>query len=254
MAASNPFEARQVAERYAHGRPYHHRRTVERCLELGGGIADSVALDVACGTGLSTRALAELGYRVVGVDLTPAMVGVARRQEGLPFVLAAAESLPTRDGSIALVTVGSGVHWFDTSRFWAEAVRVLAPGGTLLVYEHAGVSLVDDDGFSAWTRDVYLAQYPSPPTPGPWLTAADAPEGLTKLASDSWEDIIEFSHSELVAYVLTLGNVSRPIENQEVSLEDARQWLVDETRPFFDGVLRREFSFLVMAELFVANK
>lgn len=253
MTASNPFVTPEVAERYAKGRPYHHGRTVERGLALGQGVPDGPALDVACGTGLSTRALAELGVRVVGVDLTPAMVAVAREKEGLPFVVAAAESLPARHRSMALVTVGSGVHWFDAARFYAEAVRVLAPGGTLLVYEHAGVALADDEGFAAWIAEVYLSRFPSPPTPGPWLAAVEPPDGLAKVASESWVDTVEFSHDDLVAYFLTQGNVSNPIDAQELSLKDARQWLVDETAPFFASAARRGFLFLVMAELFVAD-
>ena len=253
MAASNPFVTREVAERYAQGRPYHHRRTVERGLALGGGTSAGPALDIACGTGLSTRALAELGIRAVGVDLTPAMVAVARQQEGLPFVVAAAEALPVGDGSLALLTVGSGLHWFDGSRFFAEAVRVLAPGGHLLVYEHAGVALADDEHFSAWTGGVYLSRFPSPPTPGRWLGSVDTPERFTKVASESWEDTVEFSHQELVAYLLTQGNVSTPIDAGEVSAEEARQWLLGETAPFFSDSSRRDFSFLVMADVFVSE-
>ena len=252
MSTSNPFSASEVAERYARGRPYHHRRTLERGLAFGPSIHDGVALDVACGTGLSTRALAELGFPVVGIDLTPAMVAVAHRQEGLPFALAASEAMPIRDGSVALVTVGSGLHWFDGSRFCAEAARVLVPGGTLLVYEHAGVALADDGQFTAWIGEVYLARYPSPPTPGRWLATVDTPDGFAKVASESWEDTVQFSHDELVAYLLTQGNVSSRIDAQEVSVEEARHWLLDETAAFFLGSSRRGFSFLVMADLFAA--
>ena len=254
MSVSNPFSAPEVAKRYAKGRPYHHRRTVERCLALSRSSSDGLALDVACGTGLSTRALAELGFRVVGVDLTPAMVAVAHQQEGLPFVVAAAETLPVSDGSVAVVTVGSGLHWFDGSRFCAEAVRVLAPGGTLLVYEHAGVAAADDERFSAWIGREYLSRYPSPPTPGPWLGAVDAQKGLTKVANESWEDIVAFSHDELVAYLLTQGNVSNRIAAREVSVEEACQWLLTETAQFFVESSKRDFSFLVMADVFVADE
>ena len=254
MTASNPFISPEVADRYAEGRPYHHRRTVERCLALGRGIPNGLALDVACGTGLSTRALAELGFRVVGVDLTPAMLAVAHQQEGLPFVVGAAESLPVRDGSAVMVTVGSGLHWFDGPRFCAEAVRVLGPGGALLVYEHAGIGLDDDHEFTAWIAKVYLGRFPSPPTPAPWLVAMNAPKGLANVASESWVDTIEFSHYELVAYLLTQGNVSDLIDAQEVSLEDARRWLLEETVAFFAKSSTRAFSFLVMAELFVTDE
>ena len=254
MSAANPFIAPEVAERYARGRPYHHRRTVQRCLALSRGSPDGIALDVGCGTGLSTRALAELGFRAVGTDLTPAMVAVAHQTERLPFVVAAAEALPLKDGSVAVLTVGSGLHWFDASTFYAEALRVLALGGVLLVYEHAGVALANDERFSAWIGEVYLARYPSPPTPGRWLAAADPPEGLVKIATESWEDTIAFSHDQLVAYLLTQGNVSNPIDAGEVSVEEARQWLLDQTAPFFSEAFTRDFAFLVMADVFAADE
>ena len=253
MASSNPFIAPDVAKRYASGRPYHHRRTLERCLALCQRAPDGPALDVACGTGLSTRALAEVGFQVAGVDVTPGMVAVASEQAGLPFVVAEAESLPVAGGSVGLLTVASGLHWFDRSRFFSEAVRVLAPAGALLIYEHAGVGVANDQRFSAWIDHVYLSHFPSPPTPA-WLAAVDPPAALRKVAAEAWEDIVRFSHEEVVAYLLTQGNVSTRIDDGEIAVAEAREWLLRETAPFFVESSQRDFSFMVMADLFVANQ
>jgi SAM-dependent methyltransferase len=73
----NPFAG--AADQYAEGRPYHHARTLRRALA---GRRPGVALDVARGTGLSTRGLAELGIAAVGVDVVPAMVARARADTG----------------------------------------------------------------------------------------------------------------------------------------------------------------------------
>ena len=40
-----------------------------------------------------------------------------------------AEELPFPDGSVDLLTAASAAHWFDQSRFLAEACQVLKPGG-----------------------------------------------------------------------------------------------------------------------------
>jgi ubiquinone/menaquinone biosynthesis C-methylase UbiE len=112
----NPFAG--AADQYAEGRPYHHARTLRRALA---GRRPGVALDVACGSGLSTRGLAELGIAAVGVDVVPAMVARARADTALPYAVAAAEALPLGTGTVDLVTVGPGVHWFDQRRFAAEA-------------------------------------------------------------------------------------------------------------------------------------
>jgi hypothetical protein len=52
---------------------------------------------------------------------------------------------------------------------------------------------------------------------------------------------------------LTQGNVSNRIDAGEVPVEDARQWLLTETAQFFAESSTRDFSFLVMADVFVAD-
>ena len=72
----NPFAAVQVGALYARGRPYHHPRSLARLRALlAGGNADADverALDVACGTGMSTVALADFADMVVGLDISAA--------------------------------------------------------------------------------------------------------------------------------------------------------------------------------------
>jgi ubiquinone/menaquinone biosynthesis C-methylase UbiE len=94
----------------------------------GGGRA---ALDLGCGTGFVAATLARRGWRPVGVDFSAPMLAEARRLGAGDFMLAraAAEALPLRDASVALVTCGTAFHWFAPMPTLAEVVRVLAPGG-----------------------------------------------------------------------------------------------------------------------------
>ncbi len=97
-------------------------------------------LDIATGTGIVLRRSLErcpgLG-RAVGVDLTPAMLAVAReRTEGLPVELIEgdATALPFEDGSFDVVTCQQGLQFFpDRELAMREIRRVLAPGGRALV-------------------------------------------------------------------------------------------------------------------------
>ena len=54
-----------------------------------------------------------------------------------------AEDLPFQDGSVDLLTAASAAHWFDQSRFLAEASRVLKPRGcmALLCFLHSSIRL-----------------------------------------------------------------------------------------------------------------
>jgi ubiquinone/menaquinone biosynthesis C-methylase UbiE len=95
-------------------------------------------LDVACGTGALTQAVAERvapGGAVTGLDANPEMLAVARRkQAAIEWRDGRAESLPFADASFDAVVSQFGLMFFD-DRVAAlrEMQRVLRPGGRLAV-------------------------------------------------------------------------------------------------------------------------
>lgn len=105
--------------------------------------AEGQILDIGCGTGWLLRALAEAGAspdRLAGVDALPARVEAARGAvPGASIAVGDALHLDFADGSVALalmLTVLSSLPDRAAVRAaLAEARRVLAPGGLLLVYE-----------------------------------------------------------------------------------------------------------------------
>jgi len=92
--------------------------------ELGPGTG--TVLDVACGTGLSPRWIAPLGYTVIGVDISADQLSIAR--DRLVAVRGDAAALPLRDASVdAVITTYSAAP--DHAGSAREAFRVLKPGG-----------------------------------------------------------------------------------------------------------------------------
>lgn len=55
--------------------------------------------------------------------------------------VAAAEEGGLETASVDLITVAQALHWFDLPRFWAEARRVIKPGGVLAVWSYGVFSL-----------------------------------------------------------------------------------------------------------------
>jgi SAM-dependent methyltransferase len=95
-------------------------------------------LDVACGTGVLARTVADRvdpGGSVAGIDLNPAMLTVARRiAPGIEWREGQAESLPYPDRSFDAVVSQFGLMFFtDRAAALREMMRVLAPGGRMAV-------------------------------------------------------------------------------------------------------------------------
>ncbi|MDG4820595.1 class I SAM-dependent methyltransferase [Asanoa sp. WMMD1127] len=100
--------------------------------------------DVGCGPGHVTAHLAELGLAAAGVDVSPAMVKLAREAfPGLRFDEGSMTSLDIADGALGgVLSRWSVIHTPppDVPAILAELHRVLAPGGHLLI----GFSASDD--------------------------------------------------------------------------------------------------------------
>ena len=100
-------------------------------------------LDVACGTGDLTIALARKGWSLIGVDISRGMVEIARRkcvEKGVEvsFEIASADSLPFADATFSDVTISFGIRNFDRrSECIDEIFRVTAPSGELMILEFA---------------------------------------------------------------------------------------------------------------------
>ncbi len=86
-----------------------------------------------CGTGSGQAALGLAPYfrQVVATDASPSQLEHAKAAPGVEYRLAPAEASGLADQSMDLVTVAQALHWFDRPKFFAEAGRVLRPGGLL---------------------------------------------------------------------------------------------------------------------------
>jgi ubiquinone/menaquinone biosynthesis C-methylase UbiE len=91
-------------------------------------------LEVGIGTGIVALALRQLGFTVLGVDLSPAMAQRARRRLGPVVAVADAAHLPVADAAIPQAVSVWLLHLVaDRALVLAEVARALGPGGRYLV-------------------------------------------------------------------------------------------------------------------------
>lgn len=130
-----------TADDYAKHRPQYPDALYD-WIETTCGLADKrktghlpFVLDVACGTGISSRPLASRGYRVTGIDANEDMLVKARMVAApVTYQRGDAEALGVAAACADLITAAQAFHWFDANRAIAEFRRALKPDGWVCIY------------------------------------------------------------------------------------------------------------------------
>jgi len=230
------YDSERLATAYAFDRPPVHEQIL-RSVRLAGQ-ADR-ALDVGCGAGLSTAALAPLARRVIGLEPVPAMLAYRRTvapQAG--FVIGRAERLPFAAGSFDLVTSAGSLNYADFPSALAEIARVLTPDGTFLLYDFSpGRRSASDDRLERWFAS-FEQRFPWPPGWEP-LEARELPlaaYGLQLLDFTDVETRLPMDVDAYLRYALSETNVEHSIASGACSQEEARDWCQTTLEPVFaDG-------------------
>lgn len=235
-----------------------------------GGLADRLAeevaatgarsvLDVGCGTGATTVAIADrIGAEaeVVGLDVAPPMVTAAGERAarlGAPvrFVLADAQREAIEPGGFDAVASRFGVMFFDDPvAAFANLRSATRPGGALrfLVWRPPADNPFMTAAVLAAAPFVELT-VPAPDAPGPF-GLADAERAVGLLAAAGWADAdaeavdiaCEMSEADLDAYLTHVGPVARALDYAD---DAVRAEVMDRVRPAYapwvaDGRVRAD--------------
>lgn len=145
-----------LSEGYQRYRPDYPAALLDQARRYLAGGAGGTMADIGAGTGISTRAWRQaLGptWAITGIEPNAEMRAEARAAtdpaQRIAYVPGVAEALPLGDRSLDLVTAAQAAHWFDRPRFFAEAGRVLKPGGLLAFLNNN----------RDWRRDAFAAAY-----------------------------------------------------------------------------------------------
>lgn len=169
------------------------------------------AVDVGCGTGQLTLPLADHFDTVTGVDPSEEQIIHAKPRANIRYVCAAAEMLPLKDGSAALVTVAQAAHWFDLPRFYAEARRIGTTGTVIALISYGVLRFESDelrDRFDQFYRHEAGPYWPS--ERGLVDSGyADIPFPFSELAAPRMNIELEWRLGDFLGYVSTWSAVRR---------------------------------------------
>lgn len=123
---------------YERARPSYPDALVE-LLETEAELTPAAVLaDIGSGTGLSAEPFLRSGHTVYCVEPNDAMRSAAERRlggfAGFRSVAGTAESTTLEGGSVDHVMAGQAFHWFDLAAARREFVRIMRPGGWLVVF------------------------------------------------------------------------------------------------------------------------
>lgn len=243
----NPFATRAIAVRYAFARPnLHHHVTpilLKRVLPQ-----PRRALDLGCGTGLSSAALRGFANSVVGVDASEDMLA-ARTDPAALYVLAAAERLPFMDRSFDLVTIASAIHWFDREAL-PEVARVLTEAGWLVVYDvWFRAEMADVPEFEEWMKGEGSSRY-RPVAKHEYDEGTLAHAGFERAWEAELRREVEMGQDALVEYLMTHSERIAAIREGLETESEQRRFLADGIAPFYKDALTRRVAFGVQIDAF----
>jgi ubiquinone/menaquinone biosynthesis C-methylase UbiE len=179
----------------------------------------AVAVDLAAGTGLFTRALAGRVGQVVAVEPDERMRHVlAGRSPGVRVLDGRAEQMPLPDRWADAVLVSHAWHWFNPERAVPEIARVLTDGGRL------GVLWTSRDRSEDWVAGLdVIAPSAQPRTPDEVMERLSRQHGVTL------PDGAPFSAGEAASFGFT----------RTISVDDALEWLATASQVITAGATER---------------
>ncbi|BBH70190.1 hypothetical protein ACTI_68750 [Actinoplanes sp. OR16] len=227
------YDSERLAAAYAFDRPPVHQQIL-RSARLDGRAHR--ALDIGCGAGLSTAALASLAQQVIGLEPVPAMLAHARTvAPQARFVVGGAEHLPFGAGVFDLITAAGSLNYTDLLPALSEISRVLAPGGDLLLYDFSeGRRSTSGDALADWFG-AFEQRFPWPagwrPLDPRELSLAAC--GLRLLEYTDIELRLPTSFDDYLRYTVSGINVDSAVTRGSCTPEQARAWCRETLAPVF---------------------
>ncbi len=172
----------------------------DRLTLFGIGREGQRVLDLGTGAGSMARGLARRHCEVVGVDSSAAYVTEAQRLDveanvSIRYVQSTAEDTGLEDDGFDVITSGQSWHWFDSAQVIPECIRLLNPGGSLVIAYFDWIAL--PGGVVEATEEILRTYCPEFDQAG---GSGLHPQWLKELAIAGFHNIETFSYGIRASY------------------------------------------------------
>jgi SAM-dependent methyltransferase len=151
LIESSGYEREGFAGSYDRFRPRPPLTLLEMLCRYARVERPRLVVDLGSGTGLSARAWLGTADRAVGIEPNPAMRAVAEPAPGVEYRQGYAHDTGLPDASADIVTASQSLHWMEPEPTFAEAARILRPGGVFAAYDYDWPPVVDPEVDAAFT-------------------------------------------------------------------------------------------------------
>ncbi|MFG3702211.1 methyltransferase domain-containing protein [Micromonospora sp. NPDC047620] len=199
--------------------------------------AGATVIDVGCGTGRAVAELAQHGARAIGVDLDPAMLAAARsRFPDIDVRAADATDLPLGDGQAHGYRADKVYHVLpEPPAALAEARRVLAPGGRIVLLGQDWDIMIIDSDQPDLTRRIVHARADT--IPHPRIARAYRNLLLDTGFHDVEVEVRTAIFTDATMQPLLAGHADAARQTGAISVEQAEAWVSEQTQRAASGRL-----------------
>lgn len=182
-----------VSDAYRETRQGYPDPVVRWIVETAGLDPGAPVLEVGCGTGQLTAALARLRLAVTAIDIGPNMIEAATLQvadAGVAFAVSSFEEFAAPDRSFDLIVSATAAHWIDPGVLWSRSARLLRREGWLAL---AFIGEDYDEPVRSALRSAWVRHSSDG---GAWSRTAPPPVAEQIAASGVFEPAVAITHTE----------------------------------------------------------
>lgn len=236
---NNPYDSEIMSPLYT--RPFSlYEEIIKQIQTSDSNAIDSKlftkALDIGCGTGISSKALSSIAKTVIGIDPSANMLKQAdKTNKNITYQVGMAESLPFDDNTFDLITFSVSFHWvIDPQKALEEAARVLKDNGKLVIY-YTRFTGVETQQYFEWEKNVFFKKYP--------VVRVERKLSAEKLKSIEFPEVKETNYpyntqvtkDELADLLMTMSGVFNNVQKNNENPADIKTWLLHELEPLFSA-------------------